>query len=232
MKLLCWFAVFLLPLAALSAGQAAPTAPDILPAPAAAKLNASLRAAKPHTTHVWRDTSPVNGDGTVNGYIEIAKGDRRKWELDMSKNARAIDRVIPEAIGGYPINYGFVPQTVSYDGDPFDVLVLGPAIEGGRVVRGRPVGVMFMEDDGVIDSKIVITPLDGAGRPLYEITESVRQDVARFFNRYKQHLPGASTHVPGWGTREQGMELVAITRAFFRECRATVATPCRIAPRE
>ena len=44
----------------------------------------------------------------------------------MSTNERAIDRIIPKAIGGYPVNYGFVPQTVSYDGDPFDVLVLGP----------------------------------------------------------------------------------------------------------
>ena len=46
----------------------------------------------------------------------------------MRANRRAIDRMIPISIGGYPVNYGFVPQTVSYDGDPFDVLVLGPPL--------------------------------------------------------------------------------------------------------
>ena len=99
-------------------------APDTLPATAAAQLAKNLAAARGHSRHVWRDTPPRNADGTVNAYIEISRGDRRKWELDMAANARAIDREIPESVGGYPVNYGFVPQTVSYDGDPFDALVL------------------------------------------------------------------------------------------------------------
>ena len=49
----------------------------------------------------------------------------------MRANARAIDRMMPVDVGGYPVNYGFVPQTISYDGDPFDVLVLGPPLAGG-----------------------------------------------------------------------------------------------------
>jgi inorganic pyrophosphatase len=201
------------------AAQSALPAPNTLPAAATGKLAANLAASKPHAKHVWRDTPPTNDDGTINGYIEIAEGDRQKWELNMAKNARAIDRMIPESLGGYPINYGFVPQTVSYDGDPFDVLVLGPPIEGGRTVRGKPVGVMFMQDDGIIDSKVVITPLDGSGRPMYEINDAVRRKVGDFFGRYKQHIPGASTSVPGWGTPEQGTELVRVTHAFFRDCR-------------
>ena len=63
--------------------------------------------------------------------MEISRGDRRKWEFNMRTNARAINRMIPVDIGGYPVNYGFVPQTVSYDGDPFDALVLGPPLPGG-----------------------------------------------------------------------------------------------------
>jgi inorganic pyrophosphatase len=58
--------------------------------------------------------------------------------------------IMPDQIGGYPVNYGFVPQTVSYDGDPFDALVLGPPIRGGRVVRGTIVGLMFMENDSAV----------------------------------------------------------------------------------
>src|SRR5688572_23644570 len=121
---------------------------DTLPAPATAKLSASIDAAKPHAKHLWRDTPPINADGTFNSYVEIARGDRRKWEFNMAKHERAIDRMIPESLGGYPINYGIVPQTVSYDGDPFDVLVLGPPIEGGSMVRGQPAGLMLMEDSG------------------------------------------------------------------------------------
>ncbi len=114
----------LLAIAALACGTIAlghqQPAPDELPATATARLASSLDAARPHTRSVWRDSPPTNADGTVNAYIEIARGDRRKWEFDINANARAIDRMIPEDVGGYPVNYGFVPQTISYDGDPFD----------------------------------------------------------------------------------------------------------------
>ena len=121
-----------------------------------------------------------------------------------------------------------MPQTVSYDGDPFDILVLGPPIEGGEVVRGLPVGVMVMEDDRILDSKVVVSPVDAQGRPLYQLTEPIKQQVADFFNRYKQHIPGASTNVPGWGTREQGVALVRQTHAFFLQCRDRAGAACRV----
>ena len=145
-------------------------APATLPVLGTTQLARSLEAAARHASHVWRDTPPVNADGTVNGYVEIARGDRRKWEFDMAANRRAVDRTMPEDVGGYPVNYGFVPQTVSYDGDPFDVLVLGPPIEGGTVVRGVIVGVMRMEDEKGLDSKVVIARLGPDGRPLHALT--------------------------------------------------------------
>ena len=127
----CWhlLALATLPGGLLPASQSA--AIHVLPAAATTQLARSLDAATDHPRHVWRDTPPTNADGTVNAYIEIARGDRRKWEFDMRANARAIDRMMPEEVGGYPVNYGFVPQTVSYDGDPFDALVLGPPVSGG-----------------------------------------------------------------------------------------------------
>lgn len=79
-------------------------APLELPASATIQLVQSLEAARPHASHVWRDTPAVNQDGTVNGYIEITRGDRRKWELDMKSNERTIDRMIAPKIGGYPVN--------------------------------------------------------------------------------------------------------------------------------
>src|SRR5687767_10515561 len=121
----------------LAVGAQIPTMPPrTLPAVATAKLAQSLAASRPHGSHVWRDSVPMDARGRVNAYIEIPRGERRKWEFDMKANARAVDRVMPVAVGGYPVNYGFVPQTVSYDGDPFDVLVLGPALRGGALVPG------------------------------------------------------------------------------------------------
>jgi inorganic pyrophosphatase len=202
--------------------------PRVLPATATTILRDSLAKASPHATHVWRDTVPINTDQTVNGYIEIAKGDRRKWEFDMGTNIRAIDRVMPADVGGYPVNYGFVPQTVSYDGDPFDVLVLGPALPGGQLVRGVIVGVMFMDDEKGLDSKVVLSPTDASGRRLHALSAQVQREIGDYFARYKKHQPGAFSNVPGWGSVAEGLAYVTTTQAYFRECRNRASTPCAI----
>jgi inorganic pyrophosphatase len=203
----------------VSLGTQEPGAPPTeLPAPAAAQLVQSLDASRSHASHVWRDTPPMRGDAIVNAYIEIPRGERRKYEFDMKANRRAIDRVMPVQVGGYPVNYGFVPQTVSYDGDPFDVLVLGPALRGGALTRGVIVGVMFMEDEKGLDSKVVISPVDGNGRPRYTLSAEDQKRIGDYFARYKQHEPGKFSKVPGWGTTAEGLAYVQTTHAFFREC--------------
>jgi inorganic pyrophosphatase len=204
----------------------------VLPEGATTKLASSLDAAAAHQTHLWRDTPATNADGTVNAYIEIAQGDRRKWELDMRTNARAVDRVIPESVGGYPVNYGFVPQTVSYDGDPFDALVLGPPIEGGEAVRGVIVGLMQMRDEKGLDSKVVLSRVGPDGRPLHALTGAERQRMADYFNRYKRHeaSTGAFAEVPGWGTADDGRAFVRVTHAFFEQCRRRAGQSCQVAP--
>jgi inorganic pyrophosphatase len=207
------------PIAAAAQGVGAP--PRALPETATTQLVQSLDAARHHTSHVWRDTRAMNEDGTVNAYVEIPRGELRKWEFDMKANARAIDRVMPPEVGGYPVNYGFVPQTVSYDGDPFDVLVLGPALPGGELAIGVIVGVMFMEDERGLDSKVVISPMDDSGRPRYSLTQADRKRIGGYFARYKQHEPGKFSKVPGWGLPADGLAHVQTAHAFFRECART-----------
>ena len=220
--------VFVLSLPCVLLAQASP--PQVLPARAAAQLRSSLEAASPHARHVWRDVTATNADGTVNGYVEIPRGDRRKWEFDMRTNARAIDRVIPEKIGGYPVNYGFVPQTISYDGDPFDILVLGPPLPGGETVRGAIVGLLYMEDEKGLDSKVVVSPLRPDGSAEYEPTAPVRDEIAEYFRRYKQGEPGKFSKVPGWGSVAEGRAHVTVTNTFFRDCRETrPGASCRLA---
>jgi inorganic pyrophosphatase len=201
--------------------------PPTLPATAVKTLAASLNAARVHKTHSWRDTPPTNSDGTVNAYIEIGRGDRRKWEFDMRTNRPAIDRMIPASIGGYPVNYGFVPQTVSYDGDPFDVLVLGPPLTEGRFVRGVAVGVMYMEDEKGLDSKVVLSRVDASGRPMHQLTTEIQNEIGGYFSRYKSQGRGTWSKVPGWGTAAQGLAFVTTTHAFFQHC-ATRTGPCSV----
>jgi inorganic pyrophosphatase len=215
------FALLVLP---LTAGGQDVRPPRMLPASAATTLVASLNAAERHTTHLWQDTPAFNDDGTVNAYIEIARGDRRKWEFNMAANGRAIDRTLPVSVGGFPVNYGYVPQTVSYDGDPFDALVLGPPLEAGRFVRGIIVGVMFMEDEKGHYSKVLLSPAGGGARPQIELSSNATREMTDFFNRYKAWQPGAFSRVLGWGSRDEGAAYVEITRRFFRECRKPAAS--------
>ena len=213
--------------AGVIAVQAPGGPPMELPAAATVQLSRSLEAAAAHPTHVWRDTPPVNEDGSVNVYIEIPLGDRRKWEFDMRRQARAIDRVVPQALGGYPVNYGFVPQTVSYDGDPFDALVLGSPLRGAEVVRGRIVGLMLMEDEKGPDSKVVIT-LRGRTGGSTGIPDADRQRIGDYFERYKRHEPGKFSKVHGWGSAADGLSYVRVTHAFFSDCREPAGDSCRV----
>jgi inorganic pyrophosphatase len=220
--------VLCLALPAILSAQQPAVPPSELPTVATTQLARSLEAAKSHGAHLWRDTTPLNADGSVNAYIEITRGDRRKWEFNMGSRERAIDRMIPEAIGGFPVNYGFVPQTVSYDGDPFDALVLGPAVEGGTLTRGVIVGFMGMEDEKGLDSKVVLSPAGSGGLPLYQLTDAERSRIGGFFNRYKEGQPGLFSRVTGWGSIADGLAYIRMTNRFFLDCRQRTGIPCRI----
>ena len=200
--------------------------PVSLPATAVASLHASLEASKAHEKHIWRDTPPQNPDGTVNGYIEIPRGERRKFEFSIAQHERIVDRVMSRDVGGYPVNYGFVPQTISYDGDPFDILVLGPALRGGALVKGAIVGIMHMEDEKGLDSKVVVSPVDSFGRATQPIRTSEQRHMTDFFNRYKRDEPGKFSRVTGWGGLGEARAFVRATHRFFRECAATTEADC------
>ena len=115
-----------------------------------------------------------------------------------------------------------------YDGDPFDALVLGPSIPGGRLVRGIIVGLMLMENETGWDPKVVLSRTGPDGKPLHQLTTSDQDRMADYFNRYKAHEPGKFSKVPGWGSPDAGLAYVTITHTFFQECRTKTAAPCRV----
>ena len=96
-----------------------------------------------------------------NVIIEIPmNADPIKYEVDKETGALFVDRFIGTAMH-YPCNYGYVPHTISDDGDPVDVLVITPfALQPGVVVRCRPIGILKMEDEAGGDSKLLAVPID------------------------------------------------------------------------
>ena len=187
------------------------TPPTALPEAAAEKLRESVADARPHDRHGWRDTAPLNDDGTVNVYVEIARGSSEKWEFDMEKNRRELNRMVPASLGGYPTGYGFIPRTVGTDGDPFDGLVLGGTPAGGVLVRGHVLGIMHMTDEKGPDAKIVVTaePNPVLRAAMLDAAEKAR--IAHFFNRYKAADDDAESFacVSGWGDAAEARRWLA-----------------------
>ncbi len=128
-----------------------------------------------------------------------------KYEIDKDSGAVFVDRFVSTAMH-YPCNYGFVPQTLSEDGDPVDVLVVAPvALPPGSVIRCRPVGVLMMEDESGMDAKVVAVPVSKL-TPLYndvqkcdDLPALLLQQIKHFFEHYKDLEPGKWVKVTGWG---------------------------------
>ena len=116
----------------------------------------------------------VNPPFDVNAVIEIPQGGEPvKYELDKASGAMFVDRFLHTAMF-YPGNYGFIPHTLSADGDPCDVLVVGQVpVVSGAVIRCRPIGALLMEDEAGLDEKIVAVPVD-ALHPFYSGVTSYR----------------------------------------------------------
>ena len=151
----------------------------------------------------------------VNAIIEIPQGGEPvKYELDKESGAIFVDRFLHTAMY-YPCNYGFIPHTLSADGDPMDVIVLGPtAVVPGAVVRSRPVGALLMEDEAGGDEKIIAVPVDKL-HPYYanvgsyrDLPEVLREQVAHFFAHYKDLEKGKWVKVSRWAEPEEACALI------------------------
>jgi inorganic pyrophosphatase len=156
-----------------------------------------------------------NPPNDVNVIIEVPMGsDPIKYELDKASGAVFVDRFLHTAMT-YPCNYGFIPHTLSEDGDPVDVLVLGRRpLMPGCVVGARPVGVLLMEDDKGQDEKILAVP---AARlhPFYndvteytDLPEILLDQIKHFFEHYKDLEKGKWVKVQGWGNAAKARELI------------------------
>lgn len=150
----------------------------------------------------------------INVVIEIPQGSSVKYELDKDSGMVEVDRFLFTPMY-YPLNYGFVPNTLSDDDDPTDVLVVSrEAVFPGSVLRSRPVGVLEMEDEDGVDAKIVAVPhekVDNGYVDIQEVTdlpESLRNSVKHFFERYKDLEPGKWTQVRDWKGVDEARKII------------------------
>lgn len=159
------------------------------------------------------NTLPAGPDvpNLIHVVVEIPKGSQNKYEFDKELGVLRLDRVLYSPMV-YPGDYGFMPQTLSTDGDPLDILVLVtyPTYPGTLLVA-RPVGVLQMIDGDERDDKILCVP---QGDPRFDRTHDIgdidahhQDEIAHFFTVYK-HLEGKKVEVIGWKDAAEARRIV------------------------
>lgn len=165
----------------------------------------------------------------VNVVIEVpVGGEPIKYEMDKKAGTLVVDRFLYTSMR-YPGNYGFIPHTLSDDGDPIDVLVANQrGIIPGAVMAVRPVGVLKMRDEAGGDEKIVAVPVPRLTRRyenvrnIGDLPEITRQQTEHFFAHYKDLEAGKWVKVVGWGDAAEAERMIldAIARAKSEKFKA------------
>ncbi|MEY2956743.1 MAG: inorganic diphosphatase [Gemmobacter sp.] len=158
----------------------------------------------------------------LNAVIEIPVGGVPvKYELDKESGAMFVDRFLHTAMY-YPGNYGFIPHSLSEDGDPCDIIVIGSVpVVPGAIIRCRPVGALMMQDESGLDEKILAVPVD-ALHPFYsgirtytDLPPVLIEQIAHFFEHYKDLEKGKWVKVMRWADTAEAEDMIraAIARA-------------------
>ncbi len=171
--------------------------------------------------NIWHDVAPerISTEDFLS-VIEIKKGSKKKYELDKATGCIILDRILYTSMQ-YPANYGFIPRTLSEDGDPLDVLVLcNEPIDPLVLVQCYPIGVLTMLDGGEQDEKIIAIPFKD---PTYNTYHSIEElprhlfdEMRHFFSVYKQ-LEGKTTAVDEIKGRAEAIEIINRSIARYNQ---------------
>jgi len=147
----------------------------------------------------------------VNVLIEVPLDSKVKYEFDKETEMVTVDRFL-YFDKGYPANYGFIPNTLSGDGDPVDVLVLAPfSLAPGVVIAAKPIGMLETEDESGQDAKLVAVPTEKANpefgkyNDISELPAEITEKIKFFFENYKKNEPGKWVKVREWKGREDAL---------------------------
>ena len=169
-------------------------------------------------------SSGENPPKDVNVVIEVPLGGEPiKYEIDKDSNAIFVDRFMATPMF-YPANYGYIPNTLSEDGDPLDVLVVTPyPVVPGSVIRCRPVGVLNMTDEAGKDAKLVAVPhtkltkLYDDVKEVTDLPELLLAQIKHFFEHYKELEAGKWVKVDGWADAAAAKEEILKSVAAFEK---------------
>lgn len=150
----------------------------------------------------------------IDTFIEIPKGGLIKYEIDEKSGKLRVDRFLQGAMY-FPFNYGFIEETLGEDGDPLDVVVLSSKpVLPGCLMKCHVVGLLEMEDEGGIDTKIIavpdlkIDPLFGKIDDVRKVESSTKDKIRNFFEHYKDLEKGKWVKLKNWQSREKAVEEV------------------------
>ena len=151
----------------------------------------------------------------LNVFIEIQQGGRPvKYEFDSDLGVMRVDRFLHKAMS-YPANYGFIPSTLSGDGDACDALIVGQApVVPGCIIRARPIGALVMSDESGADEKILTIPVDDLNpafaevRSWEELPDKMSEQIRHFFMHYKDLEPERWISEPRWAGPDEAAKLV------------------------
>ncbi len=160
----------------------------------------------------------------VNVVIEIQRGSRNKIEVDKKSGRLFLDRVNGTLLG-YPTDYGYVPDTLCGDGDPLDALiVIDESLPHGVVVPARAVGVLYFEDDGEMDEKLICVPADDISKDhiqsLDDLGAAFKRNIEHFYTHYKdwkKDWQGVSAELKGWGDAEAAKKIITDSIALAKK---------------
>jgi len=168
-------------------------------------------------------TTGSDAPNEVNLIIEIQKGGgKNKYEFDKDTGRLTLDRV-NGTTAGYPADYGYVPGTLCEDGDPLDaLLIIDEPVVHGAVVPARPIGVLYMIDDGEGDEKLICVPAKDISKDhikdLADLGQNFQKQVEQFYTHYKDwknDWTGVKVEFKGWGDAEAAKRVItdSVSRA-------------------
>ena len=161
----------------------------------------------------------------VNVVIEISsRSDPIKYEVDKDTGVLMVDRFVATCMH-YPCDYGYVPQTLSEDGDPVDALVVAPfSLTPGVVIRCRPIGMLRMTDESGPDAKILMVPVNKLSSRFQHVEKpedigvELLDAIAHFFQHYKDLEPGKWVKIDGWADAETAKaEILASVERYQKQ---------------
>jgi inorganic pyrophosphatase len=171
--------------------------------------------------HPWHEVSVGdNPPEFVNAIIEIPKGSRAKYEIDKDSGLIKLDRVLYASMY-YPLNYGFIPQTLGEDHDPLDIVVLTQvAVVPRCLIPSQVIGVMRMIDKGEADDKIIAVAMQDASvshiHDVKDLPEFFRVELKHFFENYKT-LENKKVVVDEFQSKDKAMEIILESLAYYKK---------------